>query len=76
MSLDSLHFILQLAIQFYRFRGCSRGSTWLMGLEVAGVESGMHGAESPLHVQLAGHWSYTLEDLEWAHPTWIQLPGA
>ena len=47
-----------------------------MGLEIAGVEGGMKGAESPLQVQLVGHWSYTLEDLEWAHPTWMQLPGA
>ena len=36
----------------------------------------MKGAESPFQVQLVGHWSYTLEDLEWAHPTWMQLPGA
>ena len=27
-------------------------------------------------VQLVGHWSYALEDLEWAHPAWVQLPGA
>ena len=46
-----------------------------MGLEVAGVEGGMKGAESPLEVQLVGYWSYTLEDLEGAHPTWMQLPG-
>ena len=47
-----------------------------MGLEIASVEGGMKGAESPLQVQLVGYWSYTLEDLEWAHPTWMQLPGA
>ena len=47
-----------------------------MGLEVAGVEGGMEGAESPFQIQLIGYWSYTLEDLEWAHPTWMQLPGA
>ena len=71
MSLDSLHFILQLAIQFHRFRWGSRGSTWLVGLEVASVEGGMKGAESPLQVQLVGYWSHTLEDLEGAHPTWM-----
>ena len=47
-----------------------------MGLEVAGVEGGMKGAESPFQVQLIGYWSYMLEDLEWAHLTWMQLPGA
>ena len=47
-----------------------------MGLEIAGVEGGIKGAESPLQVQLVGHWSYMLEYLEWAHPTWMQLPGA
>ena len=47
-----------------------------MGLEVAGVEGGMKGAESPSQVQLVGYWSYMLEDLEWAHPMWMQLPGA
>ena len=47
-----------------------------MGFEVAGVEGGMKGAESPLQIQLVGHWSYVLEDLEWAKPTWMQLPGA
>ena len=47
-----------------------------MGLEVAGVEGGMGGDESPLQVQLLDYWSYALEDLEWAHPTWMQLFGA
>ena len=47
-----------------------------MGLEVARVEGGMKGAESPFQVQLVGYWSYTLEDLEGAYPTWMQLPGA
>ena len=47
-----------------------------MGLEVAGVEGRMKGAEPPFQVQLVGYWSYTLEDLEGAHPTWMQLPGA
>ena len=47
-----------------------------MGLEIAGMKSGMEGAESPLQVQLVGDWFYTLEDLEWAHPAWVQLPGA
>ena len=48
----------------------------MMGLEIAGVEGGMKVAESPLQVQLVGYWSYALEDLEWSHPTWMQLPGA
>ena len=43
-----------------------------MGLEVAGVEGGRKGTESPFQVQLIGYWSYTLEDLEGAHPTWMQ----
>ena len=47
-----------------------------MGFEIAGVEGGMEGAESPLQVQLVGHWSYALDDLEWANPAWVQLPGA
>ena len=47
-----------------------------MGLEIAGMKSGMEGAESPLQVQLVGHWSYALEDFEWAHPAWVQLPGS
>ena len=47
-----------------------------MGLEIASMESGMEGAESPLQVQFVGHWSYMLEDLEWAHPAWVQLLGA
>ena len=34
------------------------------------------GAELSLQVQLVGHWSYAVEDLEWAHPAWIELPGA
>ena len=36
----------------------------------------MEGAESSLQVQLVGHWSYALEDLEWAHPARVKLPGA
>ena len=47
-----------------------------MGLEIARIEGGMEGAESPLQKQLVGYWPYALEDLEWAHPTWMQLPGA
>ena len=47
-----------------------------MELEIAGVEGGMKGAESPRQVQFIGYRSYTLEDLEWAHLTWMQLPGA
>ena len=42
-----------------------------MGLEVAGVEGGMGGDESPLQVQLLDYWSYALEDLEWAHLAWV-----
>ena len=47
-----------------------------MGLEIAGVEGGMEGAESTLQVQLVSHWSYALKDFEWAHPAWVQLPSA
>ena len=47
-----------------------------MGLEVAGVEGGMERTESSLQVQLVGHCSYALEDLEGAHPAGMQLPGA
>ena len=47
-----------------------------MGLEIGSIEDEMEGAESPLQLQLVGHWSYALEDLEWAHPAWVQLPGA
>ena len=46
-----------------------------MWLEVASSDGGVEGAEPSLQVQLVGYWSYTLEDLEWAHPTWMQLPG-
>ena len=46
-----------------------------MGLEIASVESGMEGAGSPFQVQLIGHGSFALEDLKWAHPEWVQLPG-
>ena len=76
MSLDSFHLVLQLAIQLHRFRGGSRRATWLVGLQIAGVEGGMEGAESSLQIQLVGHWSYALEDLEWAHPARVELPGA
>ena len=47
-----------------------------MGLEIAGVEGGMEEVESPIQVQLVGHWSYKLEDLKWAQPAWVQLPSA
>ena len=40
------------------------------------MEGGVEGAESSLQVQLVGHWSYALEELEWAHPAWVKLPGA
>ena len=47
-----------------------------MGLEIAGVEGEMKGAESHLQVQLVGYRSCALEDLKWAHPAWVQLPVA
>ena len=47
-----------------------------MGPRIASVKGGVDGAESSLQVQLVGHWSYVLEDLEWAHPAWVELPGA
>ena len=42
-----------------------------MGLEVAGMEGGVKGAESPFQIQLLGYWSYKLENLEGAHLTWM-----
>ena len=47
-----------------------------MWLELAGVEGGVEGSEPSLQVQVIGHWSYALEDFQWAHLAGLELPSA